>query len=197
MFDIFFPLFLIVLYFLIKLASRRNQTTHFGAPFVPLEPHVVNRIMELAKIKPSDIFFDLGSGDGRLVIAAASLGARAYGIEIDPFRVLYSRFCIFLFGLSGRAKIIQKNIFDVDLSSADVVTIYLLQETNDKLFRKLIRELKPQTRIVSAAFNFPKWQPITIDPNGPIYGPLHLYHIPPKVKNFNVKNLRGKSIPTT
>ncbi len=181
MFEIFFPLFLIALYFLIKLSQNRNQTTRFGAPWVPLEPHVVNRILELTKVKPGDVFYDLGSGDGRMVIAAASLGAKAYGIEIDPFRVLYSRFCIFIFGLSGRAKIIHRNIFNVDLSSADIVTIYLLQETNDKLFIKLSRELKPNTRVVSAAFTFPKWKPITVDPNGPIYGPLHLYHVPPKV----------------
>jgi predicted RNA methylase len=182
MFEIFFPIFLIALYFLVKLASRRNQTTVFGAPWVPLEPRVVNRIMELAKIKPGNKFYDLGSGDGRLVIAAASLGAKAYGIEIDLFRVWYSRFCILLFGLTGRAKIIHRNIFDVDLSSADIVTIYLLQETNDKLFIKLSRELRPNTRVVSAAFNFPKWKPIIVDPNGPIYGPLHLYHVQPKVK---------------
>jgi len=74
MFEIFFPLFLVALYFLIKLASRRNQTTVFGAPWVPLKPHVVNQIMELAKIKPNDIFYDLGSGDGRLVIATATQG---------------------------------------------------------------------------------------------------------------------------
>ena len=191
MFEIFFPLFLVALYFLIKLASRRNQTTVFVAPWVPLEPHVVNQIMELAKIKPNDIFYDLGSGDGRLVIATATQGARAYGIEIDPFRVWYSRLCIFLFGLSGRAKIIHKNIFNVDLSSADIVTIYLLQETNDKLFKKLTCELKPDTRVVSAAFTFPKWKPIVVDPNGPIYGPLHLYHVPSKIKKQHSKSLKN------
>ena len=177
MFEIIIPLFLITTYLFIKLSQRRNQTTKSGAPFVPLEPQIINRIMELAQIKSSDIFYDLGSGDGRLVIAAAYQGARAYGIEIDPFRVWYSRFCIFLFGLNRRATIIQRNIFDVNLSSANVVTTYLLQKTNDKLFEKLTRELKPGTRVVSAAFNFPKWKPATIDPNGPIYGPLYLYHV--------------------
>ena len=174
-------LFLICLLFFVKAASRRDHTTKFGAPWVPLEPYVIKRIFELVKVKPGDVFFDLGSGDGRMVIAAAAQGATAYGIEVDPFRVWYSRLCIFLFGLSGRAKIIQKDIFDVDLSSADVVTIYLLQETNDKLFPKLQKELRPGTRVLSSAFNFPKWKPITIDPNGPIYGPLHLYHVKPKL----------------
>jgi predicted RNA methylase len=180
MFEIFIAIFLVSLYTIIKMASRRNQTTKDGAPFVPIEPHVANNMIELAKVKKGDIFYDLGSGDGRLVIAAATKGAKAYGIEIDPSRVWYSRLCIFLFGLSNRAKIINKNIFDVDLSSADVVTTYLLQETNNKLFAKLDKELKPGTRIVSAAFNFPKLKPITIDPDGPIYGPLYLYHVKSK-----------------
>ena len=183
-------LFLIAILIFIKYANRRNHTTKFGAPWVPLEPHVIKRIFELVKIKPGDIFYDLGSGDGRMVIAAASQGAIAYGIEVDPFRVFYSRVCIFLFGLTGRAHIIQKNLFDVDLSNADVITIYLLQETNDKLFPKLKKELKPGTRILSSAFNFPKWKPVTIDPTGPIYGPLHLYEIKSSKQLKHPKSLK-------
>jgi SAM-dependent methyltransferase len=173
---------LIAIFLLIKLAQRRNLTTNLGAPYVPLEPHVVDKIMKLAKIKPGDVYYDLGSGDGRMVIAAALLGAKAYGVEIDRARVWYSRFCIFIFGLGKRAKIIHQDIFDINLSSANVVTIYLLQETNEKIFKKLTQELKPNTRVVSAAFSFPKWKPVTIDPNGPIYGPLYLYHLNHKPK---------------
>lgn len=180
MFEIFFPLFLVALYLLIKLSQDRNKTTPFGAPWVPLEPHIVNRVMEMAEVKPGDIFYDLGSGDGRVVIAAASLGAKAFGIEINLFRVWYSRFCIFLFGLFGRAKIIQKNIFDIDLSKADIVFIYLLQETNEKIFPKFVKELHPGTRVLSPAFTFPEWKPVKIDPNGTMYGPLHLYRVPSK-----------------
>lgn len=177
MFEFVFVTILFSLLILSKLAQRRNHTTCFGAPFVPLEPDVVDRIMNLSRIGRGDIYFDLGSGDGRLVIAAALRGAKAYGVEIDPFRVWYSRLCIFLLGLGGRAKIIHKNIFEIDLSKADAVTTYLLQETNDKLFEKLDKELKPRARVVSAAFSFSKWNPEIIDPNGPIYGPLYLYHL--------------------
>lgn len=176
MFDVFAVLIVIV-FILMKLASVRNNTTEVGAPFVPLEPDVVERIMKMADVKKGDIFYDLGSGDGRNVIAAAQRGAKAYGIEFDPFRVWYSRFCIFLFGLSGRAKIIRSDFFKIDLSKADVVTAYLLQETNDKLFPKLEKELKDGARVVGAAFNFPKWKPVKIDQRGPIYGPLYLYHV--------------------
>jgi predicted RNA methylase len=176
MFDVLIPLFLIVLFLIIYKSQERNRTTPDGAPFVPLEPFVIENIMNLAQIKKGDIFYDLGSGDGRVVIAAALRGAKAYGVEIDPFRVLYSRLCIFLFGLSGRAKIIHQDIFKVDLSNADIITTYLLQETNEKIFPKLDQELKEGTRIVSSAFTFPKLKPITINPDGPIYGPLYLYH---------------------
>lgn len=188
MFEIYFGIILVIALILVKLASRRNQTTKFGAPWVPLEPQVVNNVMELAQIKPGEVFYDLGSGDGCLVIAAAFRGARAYGVEVDRFRVWYSRFCIFIFGLRGKAKIIHANIFNVDLTSADVITTYLLQETNNKLFHKFNKELKPGTRIVSAAFNYPAWEPVAIDPRGPIYGPLHLYH-------FQQSSLHGTISP--
>lgn len=177
MFDLLLGFFLITVLFFIKLSQRRNRTTVFGAPWVPLEPHVVAKILDLADVKEGDIFYDLGSGDGRLVIAAASRGARAYGVEVDFFRVWYSRLCILLFGLSRRATIINQNFFKVDLSTADVITAYLLQETNDELFPKLEKEVKDNARVVGVAFNFPAWTPVKIDPSGPIYGPLYLYHI--------------------
>lgn len=175
MFDILIGILLITLFLIIKKSQERDRTSPDGAPWVPLEPFVIQNIIDMAKIKKGNVFYDLGSGDGRVVIAAAIAGAKAYGIEIDPFRVLYSRICIFLFGLSKQAKIIHKNIFDVNLSNADIIHTYLLQETNDKLFPKFEKELKENTTIVSSAFNYPKLKPILINPNGPIYGPLYLY----------------------
>ena len=112
MFEVIVGIILGVAFVLVRLAERRNQTMRFGAPWVPLESHVVNNVMELAQIKPGEVFYDLGSGDGRLVIAAAFRGARACGIEVDRFRVGYSRFCIFIFGLQDKAKIIHANMFD-------------------------------------------------------------------------------------
>lgn len=151
------------------------RTGKIGAPFVPMEPDVVNRVMEIADVKNGDIFYDLGSGDGRLVVAAALRGAQAYGVEIDTLRVWYSRFWISILRLGKNAKIIQKNIFDVDYSAANVVSLYLLQQTNEKIEEKLKRELKPGTRVVSTAFTFPDWEPADINLNGTIYGPVHLY----------------------
>jgi predicted RNA methylase len=169
-------LILIIFLLVIKKSQERNRTTPDGAPWVPLEPFVIQNIMDMVKIKKGDIFYDLGSGDGRVVIAAAIRGAKAYGVEIDPFRVWYSRICIFLFGLTGRAKIIHQDIFKVNLSNANIVHTYLLQETNEKLFPKFEKELKENTKIISSAFTYPKLKPTIINPNGPIYGPLYLYY---------------------
>jgi predicted RNA methylase len=180
--SLFFGIFLIILLLIIKKSQERNRTTSDGAPWVPLEPVVIQNIINMAKIKENDVFYDLGSGDGRVVIAAALAGAKAYGVEIDPFRVLYSRFCISLFGLSKKAKIIHKNIFDVDFSKANIIHTYLLQETNDKLFSKFEKELHEDTTIISCAFNYSKLKPISINPNGPIYGPIYLYKFS-KTKN--------------
>jgi len=175
MFDYFFTPILLAIGLIILLVHRRNHSTKFGAPFVPLEPDVVTRILKLADIKKGETFFDLGSGDGRLVIAAAMMGAKAYGVEIDQLRVWYSRLWIYLLGLKNNATIIQKNIFDVDLSDADVITAYLLQETNEALMPKLKKETKKGARVLGIAFNFPEWKPTIIDRRGPVYGPIYLY----------------------
>lgn len=147
-----FPTFLILLAagFLVYGLWRR-YTTAYGAPYVPMEAEAVERILSMAKVGKSDVFYDLGSGDGRLVIGAAMRGAKAIGIETDWFRVLYSRFWIWLLRLDN-AKIVQGNIYRKNYSDATVVCTYLLQETNDKLQKKLEKELKKGTRVVTAAF---------------------------------------------
>ena len=153
----------------------RGKTEKFGAPFVPLEPEIVEHVMMHAHIKPGDIFYDLGSGDGRIVTAAALRGAYAYGIEIDKLRVLYSKLWLFFLRLNNQAKIIHQDLFTVDLSNADIVCLFLLQNTNEKLQGKLEKELKKGTRVISVAFTFPGWKPVLIDPHGPKYGPIYVY----------------------
>jgi tRNA A58 N-methylase Trm61 len=168
-----FPLIIIFLVFLRIYES--SGTIKYGAPFFPLDSKVIGRIMNLADLKKGEIFYDLGSGDGRLVIAAALRGAKAYGIEIDRFRAWYSRLRISLLGLKDKATIIQKNFFEVDLSEADVITSYLLQKTNDRLIPKLNKEVKKGARVLGIAFSFSGWQPTKIDKRGTKYGPIYLY----------------------
>lgn len=173
MFEILGIIFLILLFF--GWFPYVMQTNKHGAPFVPMEPEVIEHVMNLLKLKKEEVFYELGSGDGRVVIAAALRGATAKGVEIDFLRVWYSRIWIYLLRLQKHTNIIKKNFFEVDLKDADALYVYLLPETNQKLEKKLEKELKKGTRIVSAGFEFPNWKPVAIDPRGPIYGPLHLY----------------------
>ncbi len=153
----------------------RYRSEKFGAPFVPLEPQVVERVMLHAHLKPGKIFYDLGSGDGRIVVAAALRKAKAYGVEISTSRVIYSRLWLYILRLNDRAKIIKKDLFSVNLSDADVVCMYLLQRTNNKLKDKLEKELKKGTRVISVSFSFPGWKPKIVDPLGTKYGPIYVY----------------------
>jgi cyclopropane fatty-acyl-phospholipid synthase-like methyltransferase len=113
-------------------------------------------MLTLASVRPGELVYDLGSGDGRvLTMAARQFGARAIGIEIDPLRCLWSRTVLLLMGLAGKAQVVRGDLFDQDLAPADVVTCYLLQGTNDRLAEKLSRELRPGARVVSNTFTFP------------------------------------------
>lgn len=153
-----------------------HQTSSQGAPYVPLEPEIVQKILAYLELKPGETFYDLGSGDGRIVIGAATLGANAFGVEIDPLRVWYSRLWIAALMLGKKAHIIQKDFFSVDLSDADAVSLYLLPMTNDVLTNKLDKELKPDARVISVAFTLPgNWELVDFDPKGTEYGPIYLY----------------------
>lgn len=147
------------------------------APFVPMDAATCGRVMKIAEVNEGDTFYDLGSGDGRLVIAAALSGAKATGVEIDKLRVFYSRLWIWLLRVGDRAKVINADIFDTDLRDASVVSCYLLQKTNDKLEEKFKKELKPGTKVISVAFKFKDFELVKTDPKGTIYGPIYLYKV--------------------
>ena len=127
-----------------------------GAPWLPTPMRVVYKLLDMAEVGPGDLVYDLGCGDGRLIIAAARrYGARAVGIEIHPLRVLWCQALITVLGLRGRVQVVRGDFFTQDLSDADVVTCYLLQGTNNKLEGKFKQELDPSTRVVSKRFTFP------------------------------------------
>jgi SAM-dependent methyltransferase len=127
-------------------------------PFVPTPENVVDKMIELAGVKKGDVVYDLGSGDGRIVIAAAQKGARAVGFEIDPDLVAESRANIQKAGVQESAEIRNQDILTVDLSGASVVTMYLLPDVNLKLRPNLQKQLKPGSRIVSHAFDMGDWK---------------------------------------
>jgi ubiquinone/menaquinone biosynthesis C-methylase UbiE len=136
-------------------------------PFVPTPEKVVDRMLEVAKVGPNDVVYDLGSGDGRIVIAAAKKhGARGVGIDIDPERVKEARANARSAGVSDRVEFREADLFKTDLSEATVVTLYLLSSVNLQLRPKLLSELKPGTRIVSHAFDMGDWKPLKTEKVG-------------------------------
>ncbi|HET9917319.1 MAG TPA: methyltransferase domain-containing protein [Candidatus Binatia bacterium] len=132
-------------------------------PFVPTPQEVVDKMVELAGVKNGDIVYDLGSGDGRIVITAAKKGAQAVGFEIDGDLVKQSRDNIRKAGVQAQAEIRQQDILTVDLSAASVVTMYLLPDVNLQLKPKIQSQLKPGSRVVSHAFDMGDWKPDRIE----------------------------------
>jgi len=129
--------------------------------YVPTPPAVVDAMLEAAAVTERDIVYDLGSGDGRIVIAAArKYGARGVGIDIDPALVKRATERAAAAGVSDRVRFATQDLFTADISDATVVTLYLLQSINERLRPKLVRELKPGARVVSHVFNMgPEWPP--------------------------------------
>jgi precorrin-6B methylase 2 len=128
-------------------------------PFVPTPQEVVDKMIEVAGVKKGDTVYDLGSGDGRIVITAAKKGAKAVGFEIDGDLVKESRQNIQKAGMQDLAEIRQQDILTVDLSAASVVTMYLLPDVNLKLRPNILSQLKPGSRVVSHAFDMGDWKP--------------------------------------
>ena len=129
------------------------------APYVSTPAVVVQRMLDLAEVGPGDVLYDLGSGDGRIVIAAARRGARAVGVEIDPDLVLESRTRSQAAGVEDRVTFLCQDLFDTDFSEATIVTLYLLPGLNMKLRPKLLAELRPGARVVSNSFHMGDWAP--------------------------------------
>ena len=141
-----------------------------GAPWVPTSRETVDKMLSIANVKAGEVVYDLGSGDGRVVIAAAKkFQARSVGVELNPLWVFWTRLKVTVLGLRGKTKVVWGNFFSADVSKADVVTLYLLQSTNFKLEHKLKKELKPGSRVVSHVFTFNNWNPVKIDTKSQIY----------------------------
>jgi len=129
-------------------------------PFVPTPEQVVMEMLKMANVNKNDVLYDLGCGDGRIVITAVKkFGCRGVGIDIDPQRIKESRENAKKQGVSNKVKFLQENLFTADISEATVVTLYLLSEVNLRLRPRLFTELAPGTRVVSHEFSMGKWEP--------------------------------------
>jgi SAM-dependent methyltransferase len=135
------------------------EASHNVVPYVPTPMKVAERMLELAKVTRNDVVYDLGSGDGRIVILAAQkYGAHAVGVELDPGRYQESSARIQELGLASKAKILQGDMFKADIHSATVVTLYLLTSVNAEIRPMLEKQLRPGTRVVSHDFHMAGWK---------------------------------------
>ena len=176
------------------LAPALAQSTakpEIAAPYVATPPTIVDEILTLAQVGPADYVVDLGSGDGRLVIAAvAKYKARGgFGVDIDPALVKLANDNAAKAGVADRVRFYERDLFKTDVGEATVVTIYLLPRVMARVEKKLLAELRPGARVVVHDFPFPDWQPDEIVEQdaldkiavtGMAFTQLFLYTVPPK-----------------
>ena len=166
----------------LPLAAQWDEGGYGGdVPYVPTPQEVVDAMLKLADVKPADIVYDLGCGDGRIVVTAAKkFGAHSTGFDINPERIKEANQNAKEAGVTEKVKFVEKNLFEADLSAASVVTLYLLPDVNLRLRPKLLKEVKVGTRVVSHAFDMGDWKhDKRIDVNGRI---VYLWVVTEKAK---------------
>ncbi|MBW3625205.1 MAG: methyltransferase domain-containing protein [Armatimonadetes bacterium] len=141
-------------------ADADEERPDLDVPYVPTPEPVVNKMLQMVKVNKNDMVYDLGCGDGRMVVTAAKrYGARGLGVDIDPQRIRESRANAKAAGVTDKVTFLQKDLFTMDISPASVMAMYLLPSVNLKLRPQMYRQLKPGTRIVSHDFDMGNWQP--------------------------------------
>ena len=177
---------LAALLLLVAVARAQSPTTEkkpLDVPYVPTHESLVAEMLAMAKVGKNDVLYDLGSGDGRIVITAArKFGTRGVGYDLDPERVAEARENARRAGVTDRVRFEQQDIFTAKIDDATVVTMYLLPDVNMRLRPKLLSELRPGTRIVSHNYDLGDWQPIQrkeMDVSG-INHTLFLWVVPPR-----------------
>ncbi|HEX8216994.1 MAG TPA: class I SAM-dependent methyltransferase, partial [Allosphingosinicella sp.] len=150
---------LFMLLFLAAAPAAAIPEDDLDVPYVPTPMRVVDRMLEMAEVGPSDYLIDLGSGDGRIPVAAARRGARALGVDIDPMRIGEAHAAARLAGVETRARFRRQDLFETPLREASVVTMYLLPDVNLRLRPRILTELRPGTRVLSHNFTMGDWRP--------------------------------------
>lgn len=148
-----------ILLFLVAAPAAAIPEDDLDVPYVPTPMRVVDRMLDMAEVGPSDYLIDLGSGDGRIPVAAARRGARALGVDIDPMRIDEAHAAARLAGVETRARFRRQDLFETPLREASVVTMYLLPDVNLRLRPRILTELRPGTRVLSHNFTMGDWRP--------------------------------------
>lgn len=159
--------------------AQSTAEVKLDVPYVPTRPAVVNAMLKLANVSSKDVVYDLGCGDGRIVITAAKeYGATGKGIDINPERIAEAKANAQKANVNSKVKFAVGDLFKSDFSPASVVTLYLLPAINLKLRPQLLQQLKPGTRIVSHAFDMGDWKPEkTVEVDG---ATIYLWTVPKK-----------------
>ncbi|MGM0530867.1 MAG: SAM-dependent methyltransferase [Bacteroidota bacterium] len=175
--------------------SLRAEAQDLDVPYVPTSTKVVNKMLDVADVGPGDYVIDLGSGDGRIVIAAAQQGAYGHGVDIDPERIREAEENAIKAGVSDRVMFLQEDVFDTDFRRANVITMYLLSSVNMKLRSRLLDSLKPGTRVVSHDFDMEDWEPdkhLSVDEDD-----VYFWVIPAKIEGQWIWHVNGKRLKVT
>lgn len=183
---------LLALAVLVLTVDAEAQQKEPDVIYVPTPDTVVEKMMEMANVQKGDYVIDLGSGDGRIVIAAAKHGAYAHGVEIDPERLREARANAEESGVQDRISFIEGDLFETDFSRANVIMMYLLRSLNLKLRPDLLDELEPGTPIVSHSFNMGDWE---ADQYAEVEGDeIYLWYVPADVKGTWKWKVDGQSV---
>ena len=159
----------------------------YGLPPVPTKLSRIRKALKLVHLQPEEVLYDLGSGDGRvLIIAAREFGAQAVGIEIGPVQRAVSRLNVLRNGVRHKVRIEAGNFYQSDLSAADVVFLYATSKEISKLASHLEKQMKPGSRLVSISADFPKWEPSAFDERELIF----VYEMPPKPGSLTIYLLK-------
>ena len=149
----------LVALFVVACTGAYAQQPDLDVPYVPTKQEVVEEMLKIAGVKAGDVVYDLGCGDGRIVITAAKeFGATGIGVDLNPQRIKEANENAKAAGVTDKVTFVEGNLFDFDFSEASVVTLYLLPSVNLKLRPKLLQELKPGSRIVSHDFDMGDWE---------------------------------------
>jgi len=160
----------------------------YGLPSRPTHPNRIRKALKLANLQPDEILYDLGSGDGRvLIIAAREFDAKAVGVEIGPVQHAFSWLRVLYNGIRHRVRIEAGNFYKSDVREADVVFIYATSTEVAKLASHLEKQMKPGSRVVSISADFPEWEPSMFDEHELIF----IYEMPPKPGSWTTYLLKN------